>query len=109
MSFAETKIQITEYDKKIIHHSRKSLPFDKGNNWMKKGRNLSDVAMRAYDGATACELVGTILLEKISEMFNQSEIDLYRDDGLEFFRNKSGTQLEKIKKKNCKDYLRNTT
>ena len=102
MSFAETKIQITEYDKKIIHHSRKSLPFDKGNTWMKKGRNLSDVAMRAYDGATACEFVGTILLEKISEIFNQSEIALYRDDGLEFFRNKSGTQLEKIKKKIAK-------
>ena len=37
LSFAETKVQITEDDKKIIYHSRKSLLFDRGNTWMKKG------------------------------------------------------------------------
>ena len=37
LSFAETKVQITEDDKKIIYHLRKSLLFDKGNMWMKKG------------------------------------------------------------------------
>ena len=52
-----------------------------------------------YDGAELCELVGTFLLEKISEICNKSNIGLYRDDGLSIFRNKSGTQLEKIKKK----------
>ena len=36
LSFAETKVQITEDDKKIIYHLRKSLLFDKGNTWMKK-------------------------------------------------------------------------
>ena len=33
----ETKIQITEDDKKIIYHSTKFLLFDQGNTWMKKG------------------------------------------------------------------------
>ena len=47
----------------------------------------------------ACELVGTFLLEKISEICNEGDIELYRDDGLAVFRNKSGTQLGKIKKK----------
>ena len=37
LNFAETKIQIAEDDKKIIHHSRKSLLFDKGSTWLKKG------------------------------------------------------------------------
>ena len=55
--------------------------------------------MGAYDGAEICELVGTFLLEKISEICNKSNIGLYRDDGLSIFRNKSGTQLEKMKKK----------
>ena len=55
--------------------------------------------MGAYDGAEVCELVGTFLLEKISEICNKSNIGLYRDDGLSIFRNKSGTQLEKMKKK----------
>ena len=66
---------------------------------MKKGGDLFDVAMGAYDGAEVCELVGTFLLEKISEICNKCDIGLYRDDGLAVFRNKSGTHLEKIKKK----------
>ena len=37
LSFAETKVQITEDDKKIIYHLRKSLLFDRGNRCMKKG------------------------------------------------------------------------
>ena len=37
LNFAETKVQITEDDKKIIYCSRKSLLFDKGNTCMKKG------------------------------------------------------------------------
>ena len=98
LSLAETKAQITEDDKKIIYHSRKSLLFDKGNTWMKKAENIFDVAMGAYDGAEVCELVGTFLLEKISEICNKSNIELYRDDGLSIFRNRSGTQLEKMKK-----------
>ena len=66
---------------------------------MKKGGDLFDVAMGAYDVAEVCELVGTFLLEKISEICNECDIGLYRDDGLALFRNKSRTHLEKIKKK----------
>ena len=40
LSFAETKVQITEDNKKIIYHSRKLLLFDKGNTWMKKGGRI---------------------------------------------------------------------
>ena len=40
LSFVETQIQITEDDKKIIYHSRKSLLFDRGNRWMRKGGDL---------------------------------------------------------------------
>ena len=74
---------------------------------MTKGGDLFDVAIGAYDGAEICELVGTFLLEKISEICNKSNIGLYRDYGLSIFRNKSDTQLQKIKKKLqrlCKEY-----
>ena len=40
------------------------------------------------DGAEVWELVGTFLLEKISEICNEDDIGLYRDDGLAVFRNK---------------------
>ena len=65
----------------------------------KRGGNVFDVKMGDSDGAEVCELVGTFLLEKASEICNEGDIGLYRDDGLAVFRNKSGTQLEKIKKK----------
>ena len=55
--------------------------------------------MGAYDGAEVWESVGTILLEKINEICNKINIGLDRDDVLSIFRNKSGTQLEKTKKK----------
>ena len=66
---------------------------------MKKEGDIFDVPMGAYDGAEVCELVGTFLIEKIGEICNKSNIGLYRDDGLSIFRNKSGTQLKKMKKK----------
>ena len=47
---------------------------------------------------TGAQLIGTFLLEKISGICNKSNIGLYRDDGLSIFRNKSGTQLKKLKK-----------
>ena len=40
-----------------------------------------------------------MLLEKICEICNEGDIGLYSDDSLAIFRNKSGTQLEKAKKK----------
>ena len=61
-------------------------------------RDLFNVAVGGYDGAEVCELVRTFLLEKNSEICNESNIGLYRDGGLSIFRTKSGTQLEKIKK-----------
>ena len=38
--------------------------------------------MAAYKGAEVCELVGSLLLEKISEICNKSNTGLYRDDAL---------------------------
>ena len=63
-----------------------------------KNDGLFDVTMGAYDGAAVCELVGTFLLDKISEKYEKNRCRLYRDDGLSVFKNKSGTQLERIKK-----------
>ena len=97
LKFAEEKVQIFNDDKEFIYHARKSLLFNEEGTWMKKD-GLFDVTMRAYDGAEVRELVGTFLLDKICEKYEKNSIGLYRDDGLSVFKNKSGTQLEKIKK-----------
>ena len=54
--------------------------------------------MGAYDGAEVCELVGNYLLYELSKLYEKKDIGLYRDDGLAVFKNKSGPELEKIKK-----------
>ena len=97
LKFAEEKVQISNDDKKIIYHARTSLLFNEEGTWMKKD-GLFDVTMGAYDRAEVCELVGTFLLDKISEKYEKNSIGLYCDDGLSVFKNKSGTQLERIKK-----------
>ena len=65
---------------------------------MKKKYGLFDVTVGAYDGADIYELVGAFLLNKISEKYDKNSISLYRNNRLSAFKNKSGTQLERIKK-----------
>ena len=58
--------------------------------------------MVAFDGAEVCELVGNFLLHKLSEKYERKNLALYRDDGLAIFKNVSGPDSEKFKKKFCK-------
>ena len=97
LQFAEQHINISQKDKEIIHHSRKSLLFNSNDIWMKK-YGLFDVTMGAYDGAEVCELVGNFMLFSLSKIYNKNDICLYRDDGLAVFENISGPQSERIKK-----------
>ena len=60
---------------------------------MKKD-GLFDVKMGAYDGAEVCELVGTFLLDKISENYEKNSIGLYRDDGLSDLKTKAALNLK---------------
>ena len=75
LKFAEEKVQISNDDKRIIYHARKSLLFNEEGTWMKKD-GLFDVTMGAYDGAAVCELVGTFLLDKISEKYEKNRCRL---------------------------------
>ena len=95
INFAGKRVNITNEDKVIIKHARKSLLYGNSEPWMKKDSRLFDVTMGAYDGAEVCELVGTFLLYKLSLKYN---IGLYHDDGLRIFKNMSGPKSEKVKK-----------
>ena len=97
INFAKKYTYISKEDIDIINHSRKSVLFCNNESWIKKGGELFDVTMGAYDGAEVCELVGLYMLDKINKVYPNS-IGLYRDDGLGVFNNISGPQAEKIKK-----------
>ena len=58
--------------------------------------------MGSFDGAKICELVGLYLLDFLRKEFDDKKIGLYRDDGLSYFQNLSGTEFAKIKRKLCK-------
>ena len=99
IEFAKNYTEITDDELRIIHHARKSLLFDKNEPWVKKNsRNAFDVTMGSYDGAEICELVGLLILFKLSSSYNAKDIGLYRDDGLSVFKNNSGPETERIKK-----------
>ena len=67
--------------------------------WVKKcGNDDFDVPMGCYDGAEACELVGSYLLKKVSNIVDKKSIGLYGDDGLAILQNLSGPQIERKRK-----------
>ena len=99
LKFAGQYTTISDEDKQIIMHARKSLLFDKTKPWVKKNSNGSfDVTMGSNDGAEICELVGIFMLHKLAKKYGKENIGLYRDDGLAAFKNITGSKSESIRK-----------
>ena len=97
--FARSITAISDSVINIIHHSRKSLLFDKTSAWVKKGNNLLfDVTVGSYDGAEICELVRLYLLNRLSTVIDKSSVGLFRDDGLAEINNTNGPKLDRIRK-----------
>ena len=98
LEFAKQHVTIKSKDRETIFHTRKSLFYNEGEPWIKKQSNNFDLTMGSYVEAEACELIGIFMLSLIANKYNLNNIGLYRDDGLEVFKNSSGPQSEKIKK-----------
>ena len=99
ISFARSTTTISDSVINFIHHSTKSLLFDKTFTCVKKENNfLFDVTMGSYDGAEICELVRLYLLNRLSTVIDKSSVSLYRDDGLAAINNTNGPKLDRIKK-----------
>ena len=54
--------------------------------------------MGSFDGAECCELVGLFILNKLCDIIKQTDVGLYRDDGLAVLAG-SGPQVEQVRKK----------
>ena len=99
MNFAKEQILISEKEKEVIFHCRKSLLFHNGEPWVKKNGNANfDVAMGSNDGAEICELVGIYILYLISQKYLMDDTGLYRDDGLAIIRSTRGRQADQYRK-----------
>ena len=98
LEFASQFVKIDEEEKKIILHSRKTILFWKGDPWTKKNGEDFDVPMGAYDSAEVSELVGLYLLNQLENVIPQTQVGLYRDDGLAVL-NLTGSQIDRVRKK----------
>ena len=65
LSFAKTKVNITDQEMSIITQSRNTLLFNKNQLWVKRSGNEEfDVPMGCFDGAELCETIGIYILTK---------------------------------------------
>ena len=63
----------------------------------KKIIGLFNVIVCTYNGVKVFTLVGTFLLHKLSQKYNEKTIDFYGNDALVIFENISGQQSGKLK------------
>ena len=100
LDYASQFVNISEEDRNIIMHARRSLLLDKEVPWSKRNNtSLFDVSMGSYDGAEVCELVGLFVLHKLDQKFNNKKyVGPYRDDGLAAFRNMGPRTADKTRK-----------
>ena len=99
---------ITDLDKSIVMHAKKTILFNNETSWWKKNNtnDLFDVPMGSHDAAETCELVVCYLLAQRNKELENTSLGLYRDDGLAVSH--SGPQkIEKIKKRTCKIFENN--
>ena len=82
LDFAGQHVAVSQQDREVILHARKSMLFGQGKEWMKKGTGLFDVTMGCFDGAEVCQLVGAFVLATLSKAVPSSDMGLCRDDGL---------------------------
>ena len=100
LAFAQRYVNNKQNEFDLIFHTRKSLLYCKDTPWIKKeGNGEFDVTMGSNNGAERCKILGLFLLYSTRGKFNKDDIGLYRDDRLACFKNDSGHQNDKIRKK----------
>ena len=102
LDYASTYTTISETEREIITHAKKTLLVSGKNTWAKKEaeNRMFDVTMGSFDGAETCELVVLYMLSKLQHEYGDG-MGLYRDDGLAV-SNQSPREIENIKKGICK-------
>ncbi len=82
LDYASKFTTITDQDREIVLHAKRSLLYHQNSPWMKRNaENTFDVTMGSYDGAETCELIGLYMLSLIAPKF-KDQVGLYRDDGI---------------------------
>ena len=100
LEFAKQFSDIDDSDIRIIMHSCKSILAYDNNIWRKKNEpDLFDIPMGSFHGAEICDIIGLYLLDKLSQIFEESMYGLYRDDGLAIVDWLPSRKLDSLRKK----------
>ena len=101
LEYAKRHTKITDDHIQIIRDCRRSILFNGGKAWTKKGKDF-DITMGASDGAEASDLVGLYLLQQVQTLldknFDGCKGGLYRDDGLIYVNDSNGPKETRITK-----------
>ena len=62
-------------------------------------REMTILMLNSFDSAETCELIGSYILQQLSQLFKHHSVGLYRDDGLAILKELSDPETEKVKKK----------
>ena len=98
LNWAKNYVEVSKEEELILENARKSFVVWDEGVWEKKTGINFDIAMGAFDGWEATDLVGLYILWRIGELIPELKVVLYRDDGLEAAK-WSGPVATKKKKK----------
>ena len=97
LDYASRFTKITQQDRHIIIHSKRSLLYHQNSPWTKKNSDSTfDVTMGSYDGTEAFELIGVYMLSLIAP-----KLDSIVTTGLQYVR----PRQEKLKKQSKKSAM----
>ena len=112
IQFAKQITEISDYDMSLINQSRKTFFNEKIPCVKKDGTEDFDVPMGCFNRAEVYELVGTFILNKLKNVFQNNTFGLYRDDRLVVIKGLSDPEIGRPKKnidKTFKDCRLNIT
>ena len=98
LKWAKSMTEISEEEKNIILHCRRTFLYTENDCWNKKENQDFDVSMGSLDSAEVCEIVGLFILFKLKNVLPQGNTGLYRDDGLAVLE-LPGPETERLRKK----------
>ena len=100
IQLAKQMTEVFDEDINLIMHAKKNLLFNEGIPWLEKERMEDfNVPIDCFDGAEVCELVGSFILQQLSQLFEDQLVRLYRYDDLAIFKGLSGSETKRVKKK----------
>lgn len=95
LDYASKFTTITQEDREVIIHAKRSLLYHQNSPWTKRNSDrMFDVTMGSYNGAETCELIRAYMLSLLAPKLKH-EVGLYRDDGVAVCR-ATPRKIEKI-------------